>query len=115
METWREVFGEAKATLVLGILQDKNLRGICETLLPIAARVIAVTVQNPRSTPAEGLREIVRGIAPEFECVASPNLPHALNIAHTFRDPILVAGSLFLVGETLAFLHHEESHEVSAQ
>src|SRR5213079_2407993 len=28
-ETWREIFGEQKATLVLAVLSDKNLRGIC--------------------------------------------------------------------------------------
>ena len=115
VKTWREVFGETKATLVLGILQDKNLRGICETLLPIAARVIAVTVQNPRSTSAEEICKIVRSIAPDFPCAPSSNLGHALGRANAFPDPILVAGSLFLVGETLAYLHGEETGEVSAQ
>src|SRR2546430_16604032 len=27
-ETWREIFGDRRATLVLAILSDKNLRGI---------------------------------------------------------------------------------------
>ncbi|MEO7318057.1 MAG: folylpolyglutamate synthase/dihydrofolate synthase family protein [Chthoniobacteraceae bacterium] len=115
VETWREVFGEAKATLVLGALQDKNLRGICEVLLPIAARVIAVTVQNPRSTPAEEICKTMRSLAPDFDCVPSANLPHALATANAFPAPILVAGSLFLVGETLAFLHNQETGEVSVQ
>ena len=115
VETWREIFGDAKATLVLGILQDKNLRGICETLLPIAARVIPVAVQNPRSAPAEELTGIVRSIAPEIPCAPSSGLSHALGSANTFRDPILVAGSLFLVGETIAFLHKQRTDEVSAQ
>ena len=113
--TWREVFGEAKATLVLGVLQDKNLHGICETLLPIAARIIAVAVQNPRSTSAEKISQTVRAIAPDFACLPSASLSGALASANTYPEKILVAGSLFLVGETLAFLHDEGTGEVSAQ
>ena len=115
VETWREVFGETKATLVLGVLQDKNLRGICETLRPIAARIIAVAVQNPRSSPAEEICQTVRAIAPDFPCLPSASLSGALASANTYSEKILVAGSLFLVGETLAFLHHEGTGEVSAQ
>ena len=115
VETWREVFGEAKATLVLSVLRDKNLRGICEVLLPIAARVIAVAVQNPRSSSAREICDAVRRIAPEFPITGAPCLRDALDTAGTFGDPILVAGSLFLVGETLAFLQNANAQEVSAQ
>src|SRR6266508_6279908 len=38
-ETWREIFGDQKATLILAVLSDKNLRGICEALAPIADSV----------------------------------------------------------------------------
>ena len=38
-QTWREVFGDQKATLVLAVLSDKDLRGICEALAPIAASI----------------------------------------------------------------------------
>lgn len=115
VQTWREVFGDAKATLVLGVLRDKNLRGICEVLLPIAARVIAVAVQNPRSNSAGKICDAVRGIAPDFPCSAATDPRRALDAANCFGDPILVAGSLFLVGETLALLHNEKAREVSAQ
>ena len=115
VETWREVFGEAKATLVLGVLRDKNLRGICETLLPIAARIIAVAVQNPRSSSAEEICQTARTIAPDFPCLPTASLGGALASANTYSEKILVAGSLFLVGETLAFLHNEGPGEVSVQ
>src|SRR4029450_6492920 len=39
-ETWRKIFGDQKATLVLAVLSDKNLRGICEALAPIADSVL---------------------------------------------------------------------------
>ncbi len=115
VETWREKFGDTKATLVLGVLKDKNVRGVCEALLPIAGRVIAVAVQNPRASSAEDLMKIMCDLAPEIPCTGSTDIAHALGTAHTFPNPILIAGSLFLIGETLALLHHKESSEVSVQ
>ena len=115
VQTWREVFGGAKATLVLGILRDKNLRGICEVLLPIAARVIAVAVQNPRGSSAREIGDVVRGIARDLPIMEASNLRRALDTAHSFGEPILVAGSLFLAGETLALLQNANAQEVSAQ
>jgi dihydrofolate synthase/folylpolyglutamate synthase len=115
VQTWREVFGERKATLVLGVLRDKDLPAICAALLPLAARVITVTVQNPRASSAEELCQVIHGLTPDFNCAAAPDLRRALRAANIVRDPILVAGSLFLVGETLALLHDEPACEVSAQ
>ena len=114
-QTWREVFGEEKATLILGMLTDKDLRGVFAGLLPLAARVIVVPVRSPRSCAAADLHRVVRELAPEFECAIAPELQHALRAALTFDERILVAGSLFLVGEALALLHDEPVAEVSAQ
>ena len=56
-ETWREVFRRhAQATLVLGVLADKDAAAICAALAPVAARFIPVTMQNPRSLSAEQLQ-----------------------------------------------------------
>ena len=48
-QTWREVFGDQKATLVLAVLSDKDLRGICEALAPIAASVILPKIRSERA------------------------------------------------------------------
>src|SRR5205807_3848570 len=40
VETWRENFGDQRATLILAVLSDKDLRGICEALAPIADSVL---------------------------------------------------------------------------
>ena len=115
VETWRETFGEEKATIVLSLLADKDVRGVCTALLPIAARIITVAVQSPRGSSASELQHIVREIAPALECAPAGSLRHALRTAGTLPERVLVTGSLFLVGETLAFLHDEQAEEVSAQ
>ncbi len=102
VETWREEFSDQKATLVLGVLIDKDLRAICTALLPLAARVIAVPVPSPRTSPPEEVRAVIRGLAPEIPCAVAKDLDAALAQAARHAERTLVCGSLFLVGEALA-------------
>ncbi len=108
-ETWREVFGSEQATLVLGVLADKDLPAIVAALLPLAARVIAVPVRSPRSAPAEEVRAVVGGLAPELPCAAAGDVASALAAAGAAPERVLLCGSLFLVGEALACVEAQGS------
>ncbi len=114
-ETWREIYGEKRATLILGILQDKDVAGICAELLPIAGRILAVPVQNPRSATAQEICRAVGQNAPRQECIAVRDLAAAIRIAASMGRRTLLTGSLFLVGEALAHFHAGEVREMSAQ
>lgn len=113
-DTWREVFEHEKATIILGILRDKNIADICAALAPIAARFIATPVQNPRTSSTA---EICAAIAPyHLQCVSAKNLPDALQLAQSQTSRILITGSLFLVGEALAhFGEADSAPEISSQ
>ena len=102
--TWRESFGAAKATLILGVMRDKDVAGVCTALAPIAARVFTVTVQNPRSMIATELAAVMRRAAPELEVREFGTLSAALAAAASHAELGLIAGSLFLVGEALVAL-----------
>lgn len=113
--TWEELHGEERATVVLGVLRDKDVAGVCAAIARIAARVIAVPVNNPRSsTPAE-VCEFVRQAMPDLSCTEAANLEAGLEQARAYPEPILVAGSLFLVGEALTLFSQQPAYEVSAQ
>ncbi|HEX8297243.1 MAG TPA: folylpolyglutamate synthase/dihydrofolate synthase family protein [Chthoniobacteraceae bacterium] len=99
--TWREVFRKESATLVIGVLADKDARGILAELLPISARVITVPVQNPRSLAPEELRSIAQSLS-AAESAAAGDLAAAIQLAEQAPEPILICGSLFLIGEALA-------------
>jgi len=119
VETWREEYGAESATLVLGVLVDKDLRTICAALLPIAARVIAVPVRSPRTVPPEDLRAVVRELSPEMPCEVAADFAAGLAAAQAHSERVMVSGSLFLVGEALALagesLGRGASTEISAQ
>ena len=42
-----------------------------------------------------------------MECIVTANIREAMEIASAYPEPVLVAGSLFLIGEAAAFLNPE--------
>ena len=45
-----KISAKSKRTLILGVLQDKDWRRICETLAPLVARVLAVPIRQQQRT-----------------------------------------------------------------
>jgi dihydrofolate synthase / folylpolyglutamate synthase len=103
-QTWREVFGDQRATLVLAVLSDKDLRGICEALAPIAASVILPKIRSERAAGPEDLAKIFSAITPSLPCSITSTIGDALALARVEPNPILVTGSLHFAGEVLAYL-----------
>ena len=105
-QTWAEEFGaEARATIVLGVLRDKDAAGIARALAPIAARFVATqSHNNPRALATAELATILADASPGLACRQAETLTAALSLARAHDERILIAGSLFLVGEALAQL-----------
>ncbi|HEY3661182.1 MAG TPA: cyanophycin synthetase, partial [Candidatus Udaeobacter sp.] len=106
-KTWREVFGDQKATLVLAVLSDKDLRGICEALAPIADSVILPKIRSERAVAPAELAKIFSIIAPSLPHSICSTVDGALMLAHEKANPILITGSLHFAGEVLAHLRGE--------
>jgi dihydrofolate synthase / folylpolyglutamate synthase len=92
--------------LVLAASRDKDVAGI---VAPLAGRghgallaVVATAYGQERALPAAELAAIVRAVAPSVPCTEAPDCAAALGQARALAGPagtVLVAGSLFLVGE----------------
>ena len=54
-------------TLILGVLQDKDWRQICETLAPLASRIFTVPVSSERSADPNQLAAACRTANPSAE------------------------------------------------
>ena len=106
-QTWREVFGDQKATLVLAVLADKNLRGISEALAPIADSVLLPKIRSARAASSEELAKIFSTTTPPLPYSITPTIEEALMIARAKPNPILITGSLHFAGEVLAELRGE--------
>jgi dihydrofolate synthase/folylpolyglutamate synthase len=97
-----------KRTLLLALMRGKDIEGI---LRPLSPHVEALVVTRPsvqRSLPPEEIAAVARSIVGEVEIVENP--AEALARARERARPdgtLLVAGSLYLVGQVLSLL--EES------
>lgn len=100
--TWREQFPHKKASLVFSAVAGKDIGHILELLVPLASRIFLCPVDTPRAVPSSELAHFLPAGAPVHQIFDS--FVSAYTAARTHDDPILVAGSLFLVGEARAFL-----------
>ena len=97
----RAYFPGRLVTFVIGVLADKDARGILAALGPLAARVILTVSANPRAASPEALRALLPGDA-RVAIARSPQDALAMAIAEDPRGIVCVAGSLSLLGDVLA-------------
>jgi dihydrofolate synthase/folylpolyglutamate synthase len=101
-ETWRQRLSGQKTALVFGAVAAKDIAGILEILAPLAWRILLCPVATPRAVSAAELAACLPENAPPHECFSS--FAEAFAAARNTGLPVLVAGSLFLVGEARARL-----------
>ncbi len=104
VETWRELFADAKCTFVYGTLADKDVAASIQELSAIADHFILPNFRGERVLPPADLARVIHSIAPALPCTPVSSPRDALQQAHKGEARILVAGSLHLAGEILALL-----------
>ena len=118
VQTWRELYCDEQAVVLLGVLRDKDLDAIFRELAPLGAAFVVTPVRSVRSCTAEALAQAVREAAPGTPChvagSVAEGLVRAQAEARNSNRRVLVTGSLFLIGETLALLDGEKA-ETSSQ
>jgi dihydrofolate synthase/folylpolyglutamate synthase len=100
----KDYFPESKPSVVLGILRDKDWAAMCEVLAPLAGRILLVPVQNERTAEPHGLAEVCLRTNPQAAVLEYNSLRAALD--DSVNDPfVVIAGSLYLIGEAMELLH----------
>jgi dihydrofolate synthase/folylpolyglutamate synthase len=91
--------------LVFGVLADKRWPEMAERLAAAVADVAVVPVRERRSEAPDRVAELFRGLVPtRIEASATAAVDALLANPAYSGDVVLVAGSLFLVGEVRAHL-----------
>jgi dihydrofolate synthase / folylpolyglutamate synthase len=104
VETWHEIFGAQRPTLVLAVLSDKDLRRICEALAPISDFVLLPKIRTERAADPAQLAHTLSSITPLLPYSITSSVGEALMLAYGKPNPILITGSLHFAGEVLAYL-----------
>ncbi len=87
--------------LVFAAMRDKDVTGMLTALLPASGHLIVTRASNARSADPEWLAERARAIAPALSIAVEPALAGALDAAWRVSPRIVVAGSIFLLGDVL--------------
>ncbi|MCX8160662.1 MAG: bifunctional folylpolyglutamate synthase/dihydrofolate synthase [Candidatus Saccharicenans sp.] len=108
---WKRAFNRP-AILVFGVMKDKEIEKIARWLFPLATRIV---LTRPSLERAAGPADIAARL-PEYrgKYFLEENVPSALGLALTLSGgqvPVLVAGSLFLVGEARRLLRPSRSRK----
>ena len=95
-QSLEEYFPGKKVTFVLGILADKEVDIILDTLLPIADRCYTMAVPNPRTMPPEKLAEMISARGVDAVVLGADM---TLDGIKEKADVVCIAGSLYLISQ----------------
>lgn len=84
-------------SIVASILADKDVDAMLALLSTVGSRFVATRSSSARALPAEELAERARAFFSRVEVVAEPTA--ALRRGHELGEPVLVTGSLYLLGD----------------
>jgi len=87
--------------LVFAAMRDKDIDGMFRILLPAIGAAVMTRASNPRSADPGMLADSARRIAPALPIAIEPSSTDALAAAWRMSPRIVVAGSIFLLGDVM--------------
>lgn len=99
-KTLKEYVSGKDKTLVIGVMEDKEVDAVLEHLAPLAKRIVTTTPSNPRAMKAETLAEKSRAFCSDV--TPCDDTCKAFDLARSLvsdKDALIVCGSLYLAGD----------------
>ncbi|HXT11727.1 MAG TPA: folylpolyglutamate synthase/dihydrofolate synthase family protein [Candidatus Angelobacter sp.] len=97
-------FPNAKPAMIFGVFRDKDSTSMCHSLAPLAGRILLTPVHSERTEDPARLVAACRESNPNAAIEVCGSLGDALK--KISGSPfIVIAGSLYLVGEAMELLH----------
>ena len=90
-----------KRPLVFAAMRDKDIPGMFAALLPCVSSLVATRAANPRSADPATVASQARSVAPSLSIAVEPSVGAALDAAWDMSPRIVVAGSIFLLGDVM--------------
>lgn len=99
IETFKMMYPGKKASVIFGVMKDKDYRIMIKELSEITKRFIAVTPDNPRALPAESVAKIMSEYCKNVEYSGTIKEAVEKMLLSASKDDIIVAlGSLYYIG-----------------
>ncbi len=107
IRTWREQYRDLRPVVIFGAIESKDINGVLKFLYEITDTLIFSPVHSPRTIHFEDLEKVIDH--QKMKLIQSTGIEDALAIAVSKNSPILITGSLYLLGEYQSLLrkaHH---------
>ncbi len=106
VETWREYYGDLKPTIIFGAIESKDLGGVLDCLTSITEKIIFTPIDSPKTVQFSDVQDLdsMKGV----DLVKVDNIQEALDIVKLKNRPMLITGSLYLLGEYKAYVRNVE-------
>jgi dihydrofolate synthase/folylpolyglutamate synthase len=111
VRTWKEEYGDIKPVVIFGAIDCKDLKGVLTCLQDIAAKIIFTPIDSPKTIQFEDLDGVAEQVR-EMLLQAS-DIKGALEMARDENLPLLITGSIYLLGEYKALLNKTQHHPTS--
>ncbi len=93
--------GDFPHPLVFAAMRDKDVDGMFRELLPVVSALVVTRASHPRSADPSALADRARTIAPALSIAVEPSAAEAVAAAWRLSPRIVVAGSVFLLGDVM--------------
>jgi len=98
VEAWRDAMLAVPATVILGMGADKDVGVFLNAIQPLIGRLIVTRADSPRGASLDFISQAAATLDIPHEI--QPSVAAAVDVARQRDDaPILITGSLFVVGE----------------
>jgi dihydrofolate synthase/folylpolyglutamate synthase len=97
-KSMREIFGRKKAVLVIALAADKDIKGFCAGIAPIAKYVIITRIGSKRAADPVKIASCIKGVKKAVIGGPERAVRKAISMAGK-KGVVLVAGSFYLAGE----------------
>jgi dihydrofolate synthase/folylpolyglutamate synthase len=100
----QEEFPGSRPAMIFGVFRDKDSSRMCHSLAPLAGRIVLTPVHSERSEDPSRLVAACRESNPRAAIEVCGSLAEALQKISA-APFVVIAGSLYLVGEAMELLH----------
>ncbi len=111
VKTWHSEYPDLQPVIIFGAVESKDLEGVYKTISTLTDTIIFTPIHSPRSIH---FSDIEPYNSAQTTLIEKNNLSESLTFAKQFNRPILITGSLYLLGEYYALLR-QQPHQPTLQ
>jgi dihydrofolate synthase/folylpolyglutamate synthase len=106
------LFNNSNFTIIFGIMKDKKIEEIISNISKIPSRLIITKINYHRSMDPVNIKKIAIKYYDNSKLILAESVEKSIETALKYETPILITGSIYLIGEARSRLLNSETDPV---